>query len=172
MGIWPGSACPCICAQQVLWQCQRRVTRGIYELPGRQVLSSVRCSTIHGTFTRAWCASKRAVSQQRMYQGWRKQSWHYIPGNFSHFWVGPSQKHVNFQFCSDPSSICSSDLLQSFTIARHFRQSWMKPGSRPTRDNPSEGLNFNPTSNATSRLLNKTEPRRKMNFRTSIDHTT
>lgn len=23
----------------------------------------------------------------------------YSPGNFSHFWVGPSQEHVDFQFC-------------------------------------------------------------------------
>lgn len=33
------------------------------------------------------------------------------PGNFSHFWVGQSQKHMDFQFYSAPSTICLRDLL-------------------------------------------------------------
>lgn len=47
----------------------------------------------------------------------------HCPGNFSHFWVGPSQKHVDFQFCSAPSSICLRDLFQSTATAKRFRQS-------------------------------------------------
>lgn len=94
------------------------------------------------------------------------------PGNFSHFWVGPSQKHMDFQFCSAPSSICLRDLLQSTATEKHFRQSWVKPGSKETRNNPSHGLNFTPTSNAMSRLFYKIESGRKTKSRVPIMQTT
>lgn len=96
----------------------------------------------------------------RTHHGWRKQRSCYRR-NFFHFWLGPSQEHVNFQFWSHPSSICSSDLLQNIAIARYVGQSGVKPGSRQTRDNPSQGLNFIPTSNAMSRLLNKKQSQRE-----------
>lgn len=102
----------------------------------------------------------------------KKHSWRTALAFFLHFWVGPSQKHTDFQFFSAPRSICLRDLLQSTAIAKHFRQRWVKPGSKETRDIPSHGLNFTLTSNAVPRLLHKTESGRKMNSRVPIIQTT